>query len=55
MKLKPISIYNKQEGIKIIFKGLLKDELIRLASLDGFNNEPVQWFRSYLKNLWKLK
>jgi len=52
---KPKSIYNERKEIKMLFWGVLKDELIRLASLDGFNNEPVQWFRSYLKNLWKLK
>jgi len=48
------SIYDKREAILINLTGLLKAELIRRASAEGYNHNPQTYLKIYLKEKWKI-
>lgn len=49
------SIYDKYSYLNVQFRGLLKKEILKRASKEGYNNEPSNWLRKYLNQKWKLK
>jgi len=52
--MKQQSKYDERTEINIRISGKLKDELIRRACRNGFNNECSNWLQQYLKKQWKV-